>query len=209
MTPTIEQVKERPILFSGAMVRAILEGRKTQTRRVLKLPRWSTQDWDDFEVYENGVAETICASTGCSAVVLCPYGKKGDRLWVRETWRTINDQPLSECVNHKDLQFAADADEAEFAIFRFRPSIHLPRWGSRITLEVTDIRVQRLQEISEEDAIAEGVPPFNWSDRKSLRPVPAFQSFWNSINKTRGFGWDVNPWVWVVSFKCVEPLIHD
>lgn len=196
---TEKQVKERPILFSGAMVRAILEGRKTQTRRIIKLPSWSTQSWEDFEVYENNSVEAICASTGCSADILCPYGKKGDRLWVRETWNQCPDGSFG----YKATDLADSESERCFQELglKWKPSIHMPRKASRINLIIKNIRVEKLQEISKEDAIAEGVPPFNWDDGKSLRPITAFRTLWDSINSDRGYSWDSNPFVWVVEFE--------
>lgn len=128
---------DRPIIFSAPMVRALLEGRKTQTRRLA---------W-------RNVARP--AAFGCPT----PWQrvKPGDRLWVRESWRPIGDLPLSECTGPADIRFSASVDEAEWAISKWRPSIHMPRWASRLTLVVTEVRRQRLQEISKADAIAEGI----------------------------------------------------
>lgn len=197
MVQTMEkaQVKEHPILFSGAMVRATLEDRKTQTRRVVKLPSWSTRNWDDFET-DGRTAEVICSNTGCSAVICCPYGKVGDRLWVRETWCYF-------IAGDAHIGYKATDEICPDAIDRWHPSIHMPRTASRITLEITDIRVERLQEINEQDAIAEGVEPFNWDDGQSLRPIPAFAKLWDSINAEK-HPWSSNPYVWAVSFRKLE-----
>lgn len=218
---TATQVKERPILFSGAMIQAILEGRKTQTRRIIKLPSWSTQNWDDFEVYENNSVETICASTGCSADILCPYGKKGDWFWVRETW----------LQSPADGSYWYKADNHEEGLakvynYRWKPSIHMPRSASRITLEITGIRVEEVQNISEEDAIAEGakrfdnlpsIHPYGQDPRWSMEEAPpstdyclnsarlAFANYWNKLNADRGYPWESNPWVWVIEFQKVDP----
>ena len=154
-SPTIPHAKERPIIFSGPMIRAILEGRKTQTRRIVK---------------------PNCLSK------LSPYGRTGDRLWVRETWGHNPEGPgyVYRSDGDFDMKFHGD---------RWRPSIHMPRWASRITLEVTGVRVERLQDINEEDALAEGVEH-------------AFRSLWESINGPGS--WDANPWVWVVEFRRVS-----
>lgn len=163
-------MKERPILFSGPMVRAILDGRKTQTRRVVKPRQGMLDDW-----------------TGLP----CPYGKPGDRLWVRET--CYFEQPHGEVIYRADPG-SEKALDPEFTGLRWRPSIHMPRWASRITLEIVNVRVERLQDIRVDDARAEGVTA-KW-------PVHGFRNLWQSIN---GFGsWDANPWVWVVEFRNME-----
>lgn len=187
-------MKERPILFSGEMVRAILEGRKTMTRRVIK-PQ-PAGEW---------------AAPGKTA---CPYGQPGDRLWVRETWRKTNwtDEP-----NRGEWRVFWRATEKEDSRNNglWRPSIHMPRWASRILLEVVSVRVERVQDISEEDARAEGVewqnerPCWvNYLDREDWSPTArdSFRTLWDSINAKRGYGWDANPWVWVVEFKKIEAV---
>jgi hypothetical protein len=180
-------MKERPILFSGPMVRAILEGRKTQTRRVIKpvQPRADGR-WP----------------AGRNPIDDCPYGASGDRLWVRETW------------GHCDGGTCYRASEADSVLpddGRWRPSIHMPRWASRIALEVTDVRVEPLNSVSEEDAKSEGVTIPSYD--RDLKPVEvdgfvsgaariAFKELWANINGLDS--WDANPWVWVISFKRVE-----
>lgn len=140
-------MKERPILFSGPMVRAILDGRKKMTRRVVKYP--------PFDSCDEGILSEWAIGN-----IACPYGQKGDRLWVRETWKPINH---AQRTDETYVRYAAD--EGLLAIkhemkmdvpTKWRPSIFMPRWASRIRLEVTDVRVERLNDISEEDAIAEG-----------------------------------------------------
>jgi hypothetical protein len=188
-------VKERPILFSAPMVRAILDGRKTQTRRVVK-----HKPDDDCPYHENGVA------------VRCPYGKVGDRLWVRETWRTTkeanNKTPTELNPGHRIWY---DADESLQPGFgKRRPSIFMLRWASRIDLEIVGVRVERLQEISEADAMAEGaeIGAVSLRDKRGL-PIgiaadyrTAFRDLWESIN---GAGsWAANPWVWCISFRRVH-----
>lgn len=220
---------ERPILFSGAMVRAILEGRKSQTRRVVKgrgsrgLPEFhggrgeendpSAWGWffdgpdhHGYEVLARGLDERH----GHGLVSMpCPFGEPGDRLWVRETF----------VYRHKYDRYYYRADHLAFAPYAhngWKPSIHMPRRASRLTLEVTGVRVERLNDIGEEDAKAEGVERFDtgWRDYSSERPGEptgacfaeardSFRTLWESIN---GAGsWESNPWVWCVAFKRVTP----
>ena len=210
------QIKERPILFSGPMVNAIREGRKTQTRRIVKPQR---------EEYDNlGDGESLYDfQTGKS--ITCPYGKPGDQLWVREAWRTgkkldehsgskieelanaagyVGDRPKCSLKYEADghhREWCAD-DITEFGDWgRYRHARFMPRWASRITLEITDVRVERLNDISEEDAMAEGCEPVLWdcNDNHTTDYIYGFSELWESIN---GKGsWDKNPWVWVVAFK--------
>ncbi|MBW6364985.1 hypothetical protein KZ864_01850 [Pseudomonas aeruginosa] len=186
-------MKERPILFSGPMVRAILEGRKTVTRRVVKDTGFYAID---AAIHGNDVAlrEREALSTRC------PFGQPGDRLWVRETFADIGCR----------LTFRADLEDgAHCSVTRWTPSLHMPRWASRILLEITSVRVERLQDISEEQAIAEGPPGLafpappgsHWVTEDGRRR--AFMRLWDDVN---GAGaWDANPWVWVVEFKRVTP----
>ena len=182
---------EKPILFSGSMVRAILEGRKTQTRRVIKpQPEW--------------LIRGVLSWKGTSAVVQAhkaPY-KKGDILWVRETFaKNIPGCPdgITYRADHQDQNGDGPANP-----IKWKPSIYMPRAASRITLEVIDVRIGRLQETTEMDARAEGVKIVGSSMGHIFTAREHFEGLWDSINKKRGFGWDVNPWVWAVSFKLVE-----
>lgn len=174
-------MKERPILFSAPMVRALLEGRKTQTRRIVKLPA-KDGSGDNRFVFDD--------AEGRKRFIDCPYGEPGDRLWVRETWRPAQ-------VDGMAWYAATCGDETHE---RWKPSIHMPRWASRITLEITGVRVEQLQDISESDAIAEGVTP---SDMKAIscldRNYHAYFMLWESINGSGS--WDLNPWVWVIEFR--------
>lgn len=193
---------DRPILFSAPMVRAILEGRKTQTRRVVK-----GVDNDNRMRSKKIVTHVMDAHK----VGLCPYGQPGDRLWVRETWgmRPVAaghiDKPSKKFVIYRADGFTSAIPE------RWRPSIHMPRWASRITLEIVSVRVERLNEISEQDAMAEGIiGPHHLSSEWSCgdskwfsSTVKAFSNLWESINGADS--WAVNPWVWVVEFKRVQP----
>lgn len=174
------------------MVRALIEDRKTQTRRICKGARELSRaaDWP---------------------LDTCPYGHPRDQLWVREThWIDVRQPSVAvmdidgACMYSPSDTYsdkaAAVVDIAKIRsnpFWRKHPSIHMPRWASRITLEVTEVRVQRVQEISEEDALAEGC-------RSQIRHSAAFADLWDSINAARGFGWDANPWVWALTFKRLE-----
>lgn len=189
---------ERPILFSGPMVRAIIEGRKTQTRRVMNPQPVKEKE---FLVSKGVVFKNLI---GGQTVSHTPYGRIGDRLWVRETWRPIG-------VSHQqwvNVLYRADDEQREcpyfaprFAGSRWRPAIHMPRLASRLTLEVTGVRVERVQEISENDAKAEGVckgPQPVMGDSTHRR---TYEALWDKLNAKRGHGWATNPWVWVIEFK--------
>ena len=168
-------MKERPVLFSGEMVRAILEGRKTQTRRVIKpQPLWVGDPNVAFKTH----------SANPKGIINCPYGQPGDRLWVRETF-----------AGTKNTGFAYRATDTAYG-HKWRPSIFMPHWASRINLEVVSVRVERVQDISIEDAYDEGM---EWGDQGC--GVLEFKNLWDSINLKRGYGWDANPWVWVIEFK--------
>lgn len=182
-----ETRRERPILFNTEMVRAILDGKKTQTRRPAKERAPDPgNDWRECLCREIAAVDVPCVV--CEARFgLCPFGRVGDRLWVRETWG-----PCAGGVCYR-------ADEADTVCpdgGRWIPSIHMPRWASRITLEVTEVRVERLQSISERDAIAEGKPYGALVDPRSEYVVS-----WNAIYAKDGRGWRDNPFVWVVSFR--------
>lgn len=202
-------MKERPILFSGPMVRALLERRKTQTRRVVKHqitgpnPPVDIFDWYEGEPPRRkwvGAHRGDGNHPGCgrdnerdNALRLCPYGEPGDRLWVRETWAEVDsDDPRPVYA------YRADDPDPRSIDGSWRPSIFMPRGACRLTLGVTGVRVQRLQEISEDDALAEGVGPF---DGRSCRH--AYEALWQEINGKRA-PWASNPWVWVVTFKRIE-----
>lgn len=194
-------MRERPILFSGPMVRAILEGRKTQTRRVVKF-RDVPDEHDCHVVWKAWNGKSHDWQDG-DEVIPCPYGGPGDRLWVRETWaNTRGDDSMPTYYR---------ADERLEDVQRpWKPSIHMPRWASRITLELTEVRVERVQDISGMDAKREGVSipahlPHDGADLDHARRQ--FAHVWDSLNgpaARRGYGWDVNPWVWVVEFRRVE-----
>lgn len=215
------------------MVRAILAGQKTQTRRVVTSPRrppsddWFISPLGDDRMWPH---ERIPEARTKSRPMRCPYGQPGDRLWVRETWAAADifyqDHELDEpgviaYRADKTAQFqnpgrhqsgqVPDTDLAQWNwdLLHWRPSIHMPRWASRITLEVTGLRVERLHDISEADALAEGVTQRNevcvnnhgqtFTERMTAKR--AFQVLWHDINGAES--WDANPWVWVVEFRRV------
>lgn len=202
-------MKERPILFSGPMVRAILDGSKTQTRRVVKpqppssAPSRIACDWYEPIVVRRGMHEpgdSVFGFANDEDGWRCPYGAPGDRLWCRETFGIVPRPPSdsSRCrigPDGKGITWRADWNGNPSG-FKWKPSIHMPRWASRITLEVTGVRVERLNEINAVEAMCEGIP------ERHLGPIDAFAELWESIN---GAGsWDENPWVWVVEFKRLE-----
>lgn len=187
-------------------VRAILDGRKTQTRRVVKLT-------DSGRVKEPGSPRNWHLDDP-EAVMACPYGVPGDRLWVRETWCPGSATPLGigllPCIGpaHLGDKIAYRAtDDYGGDDPPWRPSIHMPRWASRITLEIVSVRVERVQEISKEDARAEGVRVWEeWQSRdlpavlNMHDPRDAYAQLWDSINAKRA-PWESNPWVWVIEFR--------
>lgn len=209
-------MKDRPILMSAPMVRAILGGTKTQTRRVVRGAP-SSVFWNQIVMNGNG---GWCDEHG--RPVRCPYGHPGDRLWVRETWQAFFDDEVPEDRPRgprHTMGIPARPDRKSFVFYKadgpgpvhpdgyaaqWRRSIHMPRKYSRITLEITDVRVELLQDISETDAAAEGARP-TLAPLDSVRlgaggtAKEGFRQIWESIN---GAGsWDKNPWVWVVEFR--------
>ena len=264
-------MKYRPILFSGEMVRAVLDGRKTQTRRVIKPAFGEPDKWGvwgsesepsqgyfilchedggepNYELVKNCTCgwannpdwthDDLCKTQICEPckrppknpnsyperVVRCPYGSPDDRLWVREAFQIVgrNYQPTTHIT--KSLPAGCEVlyrqrDERGWLEFEhpsepflWRPSIHMPRCASRITLEVVSVRVERLQEITVDDCIAEGVHhlvPCGFNEYGDVNAYAAFRDLWDSINsKPRKDGtnisWSANPWVWVVEFKREE-----
>lgn len=188
--------KERPILFSGPMVRALLAGTKTQTRRVLNpQPEVSPSGWHSLPGY--GASNEACFRDG-TAIFMSKFGKPGDRLWVREAWSThacFDHLPPRECPN--SIHYAADGP---IQTGKGRPSIHMPRWASRILLEIIDVRVERVQEISDADLECEGLQEIIDSGvDHDGSPRDAWRSLWSRINGAES--WDANPWVWVAEFS--------
>ena len=243
----MSEIKERPILFSAPMVRAILEGRKTVTRRAVKIQPRSKADIGSYGLGQPFIRNPDVTKPNPE----CPYGRPGDRLWVRETWQDVH--PVQVIDRYSQLGragipgppgvtyqtiYRADGEypkvhythehpyrciepdpnhgflgAADSGWTGWTPSIHMPRWASRILLEITDVRVERLQDISEEQAKAEGVRLYTdhaelgdwWHvegiETYSADPRKSFELLWSSV----GGDWQANPWVWVVEFKRVTP----
>lgn len=201
----------KPILFSGPMVQALLAGRKTQTRRVIK---------PQPELLENGKYHVFNAHGGCVgltdeevptvALDYVPYSI-GDLLYVRETWRCNGWATDLATLFYKASQgdgytamceqYPVDGKKRLRVEAKWAPSIHMPRWASRLTLKVTDVRVQRLQDITEADAGAEGVTRPILPHWKGELYRSAFRGLWNSLNSDRGFGWEMDPWICAVTFS--------
>lgn len=232
------QIKERPILYSAPMVNAILDDRKTQTRRVIKP---SSKNADNFELafcHETGkfkgayntFNDSRQDSQGNEHPLSCPYGQPGDRQWVREN--TYADHETSDCVTlakYSDGQpVIHDYDPEQDPDGDYRnciahwwysrevcPSIHMPRWASRIDTLIKDIRIERLQDISEQDALAEGlfkIPDiidfsytYDQEDKCGWQTArAAFKNLWDKIN-AKTHPWQSNPWVWVIDFERIKP----
>lgn len=201
-------MSEKPIL--GPMIRAILSGAKTQTRRIVKPSRSGcTVGAYTFEGHpEDTVALNVNADGSRGAIIRCPYGEPGDKLWVREKFFICalegrgTGNPFvvfpDEFVDGipRPSQVRPYFDDLSWGP---HPSIHMPRWASRITLEITEVRVQRVQEISGHDAISEGVGEIA-SEYPDLQPTELFRELWNSINGKKA-PWESNPWVWAITFR--------
>lgn len=233
-------MKERPILFSSEMVRAILEGRKTQTRRALKK---QPLDILPMKVPDAWVTLRTRIPEPHGDLIGCRFGVPGDRLWVRETfvlehWEDEPKAPADRPMFHYEPVYPMNEYDNEYWQIphykatdpapdlyygdidenddgepkcKWRTSIFMPRWASRITLEISKVRCERLQDITEADVLAEGithtkdglwlgplagVPGYPWH-----LPQLAYAALWNELNEKRGFGWDVNPYVWVIEFR--------
>ena len=208
-------MKERGMIFNSEMVRAILDGRKTQTRRIMKVQPESNQlglllitdSTKHSDIGKYHWAESNATGNHVrSKLFSCPFGAVGDRIWVRETWARYNiDQ------NSHDIAYRATTPEDWPEEGRWRPSIHMPRWASRILLEITDVRVERLNSIHDVDAMREGIQNLTTCSHADFgipgvvnaqHPVRAFQLLWESIYGADS--WRANQWVWVIEFKRVE-----
>lgn len=202
------KMKERPIIFSGPMVRAILDGRKTQTRRVIRNPERLDGLMNAGEAAE-----------------WCPYGQPGDLLWVRETWAQIwecdppDPSELPEALDSMPwhLEYKADSgakypgewpddmgDDPNCA--KWQSSLFMPKWAARLWLRITNVRVERLCDITEENILAEGVALQPWAadNCQDWARTAGFAQLWDSINSKRGYSWESNPWVWVIDFQKVK-----
>lgn len=243
MTVTAAAATERPILFSAPMVRAILDGKKTQTRRVVT-PQPSA-DWDGRMLecvwYHPSIERRGQLEPGPEIFGFaddregwkCPYGAPGARMYIKESaWMYCERRPNGTTktgrakwvyvpLESAPVHYAVDGHKPTTAVvhpetknqwgWRLKVARFLPRWASRITLEVTDLSVERVQHICEADAIAEGFQGRRWDEKQkdydssSLSGRDRFRDLWNDLNAPRGFGWKENPWVWVVEFRRVKP----
>ena len=237
-------MKEKPILLNADMVRAVLDGRKTQTRRIMRVQpstdfhpmnmaletdftaRWYTPGVVDKDGYLQPGKNQVFGVAGEHEGYICPFGAVGDRLWVREAFATLEPgsyEPATPREGYAQVVRYAASDRLansnrDVRGFNWRPSIHMPRWASRITLEITGIRVERLNSISEEDSASEGVGSAVWFAAKGVPEekwtslgehgayrashINSFASLWESIYGADS--WQANPWVWVIEFKRVE-----
>jgi hypothetical protein len=217
-------MKETPILMCAEMVRATMKDRKTNTRRILRPQpvvfadhmEWRCKKawYTTRNVHWNPIDNAFRDAIECGG---CPHGQPGDRLWVKENWRvrgphTDRYKPVDIAANCSHFEIAYEADIAwnKDTYGKLRPSIFLPRSLSRITIEITDVKVERVQDITERDALAEGVA----IDKGNAYHVAGhdgvwahatargcFETLWDSLNKARGFGWETNPWVWCLTFR--------
>lgn len=207
---------ERPILFSAPMVRALLNCTKSQTRRVCT-PAEAEALGEIVGPFDDETGTGWFGDAEGDVKFACPYGKPGDRLWVREAFsgpycmeaaEGIAAVPPSKWGHSSSIWFWADGDPQDGDWTKPRPSIHMPRWASRILLEIVSVRVERLQDISEADARAEGCDPVSWNcapgyEQYTREYREGFRKLWSQINGS--VSWNVNPWVWVVEFKQVTP----
>lgn len=245
----MDKVKEYPVLFNGDMVFAILEGRKTQTRRVIKSPAKNMQQSGIECIQHRDLGDkwygdkvwSMRNKTGAWAdythnkfLSKCPLGKPGDRLWVRETWADTNGEsgPMVSYKAGGDRFLIEESYPVDYSRYpnctftmwcgdlrrgepghSWRPSIHMPRWASRITLEVTEVRAERVQDITEDDAMEEGVcraTPYIENGLQYYREDDSgtyragFSALWDSLYSKKGWGWNVNPFVWVGGFRRID-----
>ena len=217
-------MKERPILFTGSMVRALLDGSKTQTRRIMKNPPTPSEHFPWLGVKSlRGPGHFVYPNALRQILSECPYGQIGDRLWVREKfqplyaegyefrsvdWDTGKGYAISYPATDGIHEYIDPDDNITSAC---KPSIHMPRWASRILLEIVSVRVERLQDISEADSLAEGVLPEPCDhSRRSCEEIgcygdtakAAYRGLWEQINGPSS--WEANPWVWVVGFRRID-----
>lgn len=180
-------MKERPIVMTPENAQKCHIGAKTQTRRLVKLPAWSTE---------------VTEGNARSCVPFCPYGQVGYRLWVREAWVPCDECPY-QIYRGQNVKNCPSCDASTSGL-KWKPSIHMPRFACRTVLEITEVRVERVKDISPADALAEGVfcPEVGYAQHGERAPVLLYGFLWESIH---GAGsWEKNPWVWVIAFKKVE-----
>lgn len=225
-------MKEHPILMNSAMVRATLAGTKTQTRRIIKLPPApvALDEWQASTIGgENGgrtaagnevPLQAVIWHTRTGKTLSCPHGQPGDRIWVRETWRSTGDGGRADYMAPRAMQphqvwYEADgaAPESE-CTGKTRTSIHMPRWASRILMEIVSVRVERLQDISDADIAAEGIDMEALAESQDRYDIvckgsgasgrATERSAWRELWESTGGSWDANPWVWVIEFSRVK-----
>lgn len=226
-------MKELPLLFSAPMVRALLDGSKVQTRRVIKLPPApnSLGEWQASTIGgQNGgftaagqevPLQAVIWHTRTGKTIGCPHGQPGDRIWVRETWRSTGDGGRADHMAPRDMrphQVWYDADGAapeSECTGKTRTSIHMPRWACRILLEIVSVRVERLQDISNADIVAEGIDMEALAESQDRYDIvckgsgasgrATERSAWRDLWESTGGDWDANPWCWAITFKRVTP----
>jgi len=226
-------MKQRAIMFSGSSVFAILKGQKRQTRRTRGLEKINSQPetWRTVghTIFGEHILEDLAALTSgryppdCRLLLSCPYGRPGDRLWVKEEFAmvcphfpTVRGMEWNGVIGVPwDVRYKADDSVATVVPttkgpenFAWQPARRMARWASRITLEIVDVRIERLQDINFSDCIAEGIDPhidYPGGKGKSVEQLRSdFRRLWDDLNAKRGHGWHLDPWVWVVSFKLIN-----
>lgn len=203
-------MKAKPILFSTPMVQALLDGRKTQTRRIVKPQPPEGMIIDDCCYSDSSYAFWKTDAKGSRDYCTCDgvknvYGFFGEYLWVRETWCFIPDSfdGIGDCHYYKASQDESSLEYCKKYGIKWKPSIHMPRWASRLTLKIKDVRVEQLQEITGNDAAAEGVLLDGDQDPVDVSLIYAFRGLWDSINGKK-HPWESNPWVWVIEFEVLR-----
>lgn len=214
-------MKERPILFNTDMVKAILDGRKTQTRRPMKDQPFFAKNWIEYKGNKYGIGLESSQLKNHFRQRFSHWGVVGDHLWVRETWQgpLVNQEDEGAFMvdkesfqNPKYCSYKASGESCEFydielgeLVYRWKPSIHMPRWACRLVLEITDVRLERIQDITEEDAAAEGTITEEMAAKDGLDwrfgDRRQFQDMWDKVYPN---SWENNEWVWVIEFKIVE-----
>ena len=200
-------MKELPIIFNTETVKAILEGRKTQARRPIK-PQPKVEKTDGVNDYFINGSWNFSPNSK-NVIKSCPHGKVGDKLWVRETFGCF-DRASAMPIEGDEIVYMADKCDHPDGIFSgWKPSIHMPRWASRITLEITDVRVERVGNITFDECLREGIIPpqrkgmFAEDETMDLT-MQEFERLWGSIYAKTEYKWSNNPWVWVVEFKRID-----
>lgn len=196
----------KPIIFSTPMVQAILDGKKTQTRRVIKpQPIWDNGFWKWAGAAWSDNIKRVTPVPYHSMYNNAPY-RPGDVLWVRETWceyGNIHNPHMGYWYKASGIE-QPYMDSVKFKMCKWRPSIHMPREAARIFLRVKTVRVERLQDITEDEAIKEGAKAYGPNNCSGTSARIAFAELWDNLNEKRGYGWESNPWVWVIEFEMIN-----